>query len=265
MKYFSLYGIAILVIISCTPNPPAATEPAPENWIQLFNGKDLTGWDIKIRGHEMGDNFANTFQVVDGYLTANYDEYEDFAQTYGHIFYQTPYSHYRIRAEYRFIGEQAPGGEGWAVRNNGLMLHSQSAASMALNQNFPISIEVQLLGGNGTDDRPTANLCTPGTHVYMNDSLFTPHCVSSTSQTYHGDQWVTVEVEVYGDSLFRHIVEGDTVLEYTRPQVGGGVVNDYDEAMKNDGTPLKSGYIALQGESHPTQFRKIELLELTHE
>ena len=250
-----------MLLLACTNSPQKPAETA-ENWIPLFNGKDLSGWDIKIRRHALNDNYLNTFRVEEGVLKVSYDEYEDFGETFGHIFYNQPFSHYRLRVEYRFVGDQCPGGPGWATRNNGLMLHSQSAASMAINQDFPISIEVQLLGGNGTDERPTANLCTPGTHVFMNDSLFTPHCVNSSSKTYHGDQWVQIEIQVYGDSLFRHIVEGDTVLEYTRPQVGGGVANDYDPAIKVDGTPLTSGYIALQGESHPTEFRKIELLKL---
>jgi hypothetical protein len=261
MNRFLLFLSAYVLLFACGTPAEKPTETA-ENWIPLFNGKDLTGWDIKIRHHELNDNYLNTFRVEDGVLKASYDEYTAFDETFGHIFYQTPYSHYRLRVEYRFVGEQCPGGPGWAFRNNGLMLHSQSAASMARDQDFPISIEVQLLGGNGTDERSTANLCTPGTHVFMNDTLFTPHCVTSTSKTYPGDQWVQVEIQVYGDSLFRHIVEGDTVMEYTRPQVGGAVVNEYDPAAKIDGTPLTSGYIALQGESHPTEFRKIELLNL---
>jgi hypothetical protein len=96
----------------------------------------------------------------------------------------------------------------------------------------------------------------------MADTLFTPHCISSTSKTYNGDQWVHVELLVLGDSLIRHTVNGDTVLEYTKPQIGGGAVNNYDSAIKLDGTPLTEGFIALQSESHPIEFRKVELLEL---
>lgn len=258
MRYLLL--LLSLFFISCSPSNPH--DPDQEEWIDLFNGKDLSGWDIKIRGHELNDNFHQTFGVDSGRLIVNYDEYEAFDETFGHIFYETPFSYYRVRAEYRFVGEQAPGGPGWATRNNGLMLHSQSAASMGIEQDFPISIEVQLLGGLGKGPRTTANLCTPGTHVFMNDSLFTPHCTSSTSQTYEGDQWVTVEIEVLGDSMFTHYVEGEKVLTYTHPQIGGGVVGGFDENMKEDGKLLKEGYIALQGESHPTEFRKIELLDL---
>lgn len=236
--------------------------PDQPEWIQLFNGRDLSGWDVKIAGRDLGDNFANTFRAEDGLLQVRYDGYDAFDSRFGHIFFRQPFSYYIVAVEYRFVGAQAPGGPDWAVRNSGIMIHSQSARSMRKDQDFPISIEVQLLGGGGTGERPTANLCTPGTHVVMNGALFTTHCVNSRSKTFHGDQWVRVEVQVFGDSLIRHIVNGDTVLEYTKPQIGGAVVNHFDPAVKQDGKPLTAGYIALQSESHPIDFRKLALLNL---
>ena len=232
-----------------------------EQWIQLFNGKDLSGWDIKFSGHELNDNYKNTFRVEDGILKVCYDEWDRFNGEFGHIFYNKKFSHYRLRVEYRFVGEQVPGGPGWARRNNGIMIHSQSAQSMGLDQNFPVSIEVQLLGGLGEGERPTANLCTPGTHVVMDGELITRHCINSSSKTYDGDQWVTVEVVVHGDSIIHHIVEGDTVLTYGKPQVGGS--NVPENFPLPEGTLLKEGYIALQAETAPTEFRKIELLDLS--
>jgi hypothetical protein len=147
------------------------------------------------------------------------------------------------------VGEQCPGGPGWAFRNNGIMAHGQSPESMKKDQDFPDSIEVQMLGGNGTDKRSTGNLCTPGTHVVMDGKLITQHCISSSSKTYHGDQWVTIELEVHGNEIIRHIINGEVVLEYERPQL-------------DDGTLLSEGSISLQAESHPTEFRKVEILLL---
>ena len=233
-----------------------------EEWLQLFNGKDLNGWDIKINGYDLNDNYGNTFRVKDGHMTVGYEQYEDFGERFGHIFYQTPFSWYRVRVEYRFTGDQAPGGPGWAFRNSGIMIHGQSAESMVKDQNFPVSIEVQLLGGNGKDERPTANLCTPGTNVVMHDELLTRHCLNSDSKTYHGDQWVSVEVLVLGDSLIQHLVEGEPVLEYYQPQVGGGAVDHFKPEVKVDGTLLTGGSISLQSESHPVEFRKVEVLNL---
>lgn len=237
-------------------------DSAQREWIQLFNGENLEGWIPKIRGYETGENYGNTFRVEDGKLKVAYDQYDNFNQQYGHIFFHQPFSHYKLRVEYRFVGEQAPGGEDWALRNSGIMVHGQSPETMGKDQDFPISIEVQLLGGSGSGERTTANLCTPGTEVFMNDQLITDHCINSTSETYHGDQWVMVEVEVQGNDIIKHIVEGDTVLVYQKPRIGGGVVSGYQEEVKKDGTPLKEGYISLQSESHPVEFRKVELLNL---
>jgi hypothetical protein len=236
-----------------------------EHWIQLFNGKDLDNWQVKFKGQELGVNYKNTFRVENGILKVDYTNHQEFDGNFGHLFYNQEFSHYILRAEYRFVGEQVPNGPDWAVRNNGFMIHSQSAASMGLDQDFPISIEAQLLGGIGDGPRQTNNLCTPGTNVVLGDSLFTNHCISSTSKTYDGDQWVEVSIVVFGDSLIHHLVEGDTVLTYYKPQIGGGVVNGYDPAIKQDGQLLEKGFIAIQAESAPTEFRKIELLELKPE
>jgi hypothetical protein len=255
-KFISGYLLLFLFLSACNQ----ANEK--KEWIQLFNGKDLENWDVKISGHDLNDNFGNTFRVDSGKLTVRYDQYDSFRNQFGHIFYKKKFSHYLLAVEYRFVGNQVIGGADWATRNSGAMLHAQSAKSMMNEQDFPISIEAQFLGGLGTGERPTANLCTPGTNVYMGDTLFTPHCINSRSKTFDGDQWVRVELLVLGDSLIRHLVNGDTVLEYTKPQIGGGVVNNFDQEIKLDGTPLTEGYIALQSESHPVEFRKVELLEL---
>ncbi len=254
--------VTVAMLLAGTASAGAQAAPDRKDWVQLFNGRDLEGWDVKITGHDLNDNFGNTFRVENGLLKVRYDGYNTFDGRFGHIFYRESFSDYIVAVEYRFVGNQAPGGPGWALRNNGIMIHSQSARSMGKDQDFPISIEVQLLGGSGSGERPTANLCTPGTHVVMDGKLFTPHCVNSRSRTYHGEQWVRVEVLVLGDSLVRHIVNGDTVLEYSKPQIGGGAVNNFDPAVKRDGTPLTEGYIALQSESHPIDFRKVEILDL---
>ena len=238
----------------------------PKDWIQLFNGRDLKDWTIKFTHHEPGYNLRDTFRVEEGLLKVRYDKWENFNDEFGHIFYREPYSYYLLAAEYRFVGEQVKTTRtdlAWAIRNNGLMLHSPNPKTMLKDQDFPISIEVQLLGGLGNGKpRTTANLCTPGTNVVMNGALVTRHCINSTSKTYEGDQWVRVEVLVHGDELVRHMVDGTTVLEYTKPQIGGGNASPVDPAVKVDGTPLTGGYISLQAETAPVDFRKVELLNL---
>lgn len=229
---------------------------------QLFNGKDINDWTPKIRTFEAGENFANTFRVEDGLLKVRYDGYDKFNFRYGHLAYKTPYSYYVLRIEYRFVEEQAQGGESWAWRNSGVMLHGQDPKTMLTNQDFPISIEAQFLGGNGTTERTTSNLCTPGTHVVIANELYTTHCKNSTSKTYHGDQWVTAEFVVLGDSVIRHILDGEIVMEYSRPQYDGGNISFFDNKIIKNGDTIKDGYIYLQSESHPIDFRKVEIYDL---
>jgi hypothetical protein len=239
----------------------AQKKPA-KGWISLFNGKDLTGWDVKIKGHELNDNYGNTFRVEEGLLKVRYDQYTNFDERYGHLFFKQPFSAYLIMLEYRFSGDQVNGGPGWALRNSGIMLHGQTAASMGKDQDFPISLEEQLLGGNGTDPRSTGNLCTPGTNVVMNGKLIKDHCITSTSKTYHGEQWVRAGALVLGDSVIKHIIFSDTVIVYNKPQAGGGSVIHADSTLLVAGTPKKEGTISLQSESHPVDFRRVELFNL---
>ena len=248
--------LSAVVLLTCTSG-----QAADDGFVSLFNGKDLTGWKVKITGYDLGDNFGNTFRVEDGLLKVAYDQYEKFDGRFGHVFCDKPFSNYILRVEYRFVGEQVSGGPGWAFRNSGIMIHGQSPQSMRKDQSFPVSIEVQLMGGGGSGVRPTGNVCTPGTHVVMNGKLVTQHCNSSSSKTYHGDQWVTIEVEVHGGKVVKHIVEGKTVMEYTESQLDEKDA-DARKLIKDGEKILTGGSISLQAESHPVEFRKIEIRKL---
>lgn len=251
--------IVTILLCGCAGNTSSSGEA---RWISLFNGKNLDGWAPKITGYDVGENFGDTFRVQDGLLKVAYDRYEKFDNCFGHLFYKTPFSHYRIRLQYRFVGEQVPGGPGWALRNSGIMIHCQPPETMTKEQNFPVCIEVQLLGGDGTGQRSTGNLCTPGTHIVMQDRLVTQHCTNSSSKTYHGDQWVTAEVEVHGNGLIRHIINGETVIEYEKPQLDDSDADAQRLLKAGADKMLSQGYISLQSESHPVEFRQIELLPL---
>lgn len=241
----------------------AADQPvaASGGWIRMFNGKDLDGWTPKIRGCPLGENYKNTFRAENGVLRVSYDQYGKFDNRYGHLFYRHSFSNYIMRLEYRFTGDQCPDGAGWAFRNSGVMIHGQPPETMGLDQNFPVSIEVQLLGGNGKDPRPTGNLCTPGTLVVLNGKLFTPHCTESRSKTFHGDQWVSLEIEVHGAGSIIHKINGEPVLEYEQAQLDAGDA-DAKKLIKGADRLLRGGSISLQSESHPVEFRNIELLPL---
>ena len=244
---------------------PSLASAVDEDWIQLFNGRDLTGWTPKLTHHDLGDNFGDTFRVENGLLKVRYDRYPDGFQTqFGHLFYAKPYSYYRLRVEYRFVGEQCAGKPGaWANRNSGIMFHAQAPQTMTEEQDFPISIEAQFLGGlSDGKPRPTLSMCSPGTEIVYNGELYPKHCLESASKTYDGDQWVQIELIVIGGAHITHLVDGQKVLEYSLPQIGGGVVTNFDPKVKRDGELVSGGYIALQSESHPLDVRKIELLDL---
>jgi hypothetical protein len=257
-------SVGLLIVLLGGTLSHAQNDPNREDWIPLFNGRDLQNWIPKIRQHDAGVNFGDTFKVQDGVLRVGYSQYgAAFDNRFGHLFYKDPFSYYRLRIEYRFVGDQAPGAPAWATRNSGVMVHSQDPKTMPAAQDFPISIEVQFLGGlsNGTA-RTTGNMCSPGTHIVYGGKLETTHCINSTSETFNGDQWVTAEVIVLGGTKITHLINGKSVIEYSDPQIGGGSVSGHNPAVKQDGKHLTEGYISLQSESHPIEFRRVELLNL---
>jgi hypothetical protein len=252
--------IAVLLILISFAFYPAPTE----KWIPLFNGKNLRGWTAKIYHHETGDNYGNTFRAEEGMIKVRYDQYDQFNNRYGHLFYNKPYSYFKLRFDYRFTGIWRKDAPSYTEINSGVMYHSQSPTSILKEQDWPISVEFQLLGGlSDGKARPTGNMCSPGTDVVFNGRIDPRHCISSSSKTYYGDQWVHAELIVLGDSLVTHIINGDTVLRYSKPQIGGGVANGYDPAIKIDGKLLKQGYIGLQSEGQEIDFKNIELLDLS--
>ncbi|WP_149273535.1 3-keto-disaccharide hydrolase [Pareuzebyella sediminis] len=265
-KIFSGAHVAAFILVTAfllkACKQPSNDTSEKEEWITLFDGSNMNQWTPKFAGYKLGENYKNRFQVKDSLLSVRYAKKDTFKEDFGHLYYNKKFSYYRLKAVYRFVGDQQTNGPGWAFRNNGLMLHCQDPKTLGLDQDFPISLELQLLGGDGEHERTNANLCTPGTNVVLGDTLFTPHCINSTSKTYPGDQWVEVEALVLGDSLIQHILEDKVVMEYRNPTIGGGNVGGYQEAVYEEGKPVKEGYISIQAETHPIDFKSIELLNL---
>lgn len=270
---------SLLILLGCKEESKKANIASQtvevEDWVSILDSANAEHWEIKFSGYPLGHNYKNTFHMEDGVLSVSYDEYDTFDGEFGHIYYNTPYSYYKVKFQYRFIGDQVNNGPDWAIRNNGIMLHCQDPKSLGLDQDFPVSIEYQLLGGNGTDPRSTANLCTPGTIIDIDGNLVTDHCINSNSKTYAGDQWVTAEALVYGNEKIVHIVEGDTVMQYTNLRIGNGGskeellnywkdfgVNDPETWVDREGEAIGKGYISFQAESHPTEIRNVEVLDL---
>ena len=263
MQFRQLLVLATFFFLCVKTNPGRAQNVSKEDWVSLFNGKDISDWFVKIQHHETGDNYGNTFRVEDNILKVRYDQYDKFNERFGHLYYKNPFSYYHLVIEYRFTGEWRKDAPAYTILNSGVMFHSQDPRSMPNEQDWPNSVEMQFLGGlSAGKPRPTGNMCSPGTHIVYNGKLDTRHCIDSRSKTYDGDQWVRAELIVLGDSLITHIINGDTVLQYSQPQIGGPVVNRFDPAQKPDGKILKEGFIALQSEGQPIDFRKVELLNL---
>ncbi len=259
-NYLPLIIIAILIYTSCVTTKNEADN---KDWQTLFNGKDLKNWMVKIFHHEVGDNYGNTFRVEDGIMKVRYDQYDSFNNRYGHLYYDTPFSYYHFKVEYRFVGEWRKDAPSYTIKNSGVMFHSQDPRTMPKEQDWPISVEMQFLAGLGDGKpRPTGNMCSPGTDVIFKGQIDPRHCIESTSKTYEGEQWVRAELIVLGDSLITHIINGDTVLQYSKPQIGGGVANGFDPKIKQDGKLLSTGFIAMQSEGQPIDFRNIEILNL---
>ncbi|MGH9163057.1 MAG: 3-keto-disaccharide hydrolase [Vicinamibacteraceae bacterium] len=253
-------ALTLLLTLLILPQPDVADwrNAPPEDWHNLFNGRGLDGWVVKLAHHELGDNYADTFRVENGAIRVMYDKYDAFGERFGHLFYDEKLSHYVLALEYRFFGEQMKGGPDYARLNSGVMIHSQAPKTILKDQDWPISVEAQFLAGG----RTTMNVCTPGTEIFMDGAMVKEHCTDSTSKVYGDNEWVAVEVEVRGAELVRHMIGGQAVLSYERPTIGGGVAHGFDPAVRKDGTRLGEGYIGLQAESQPVEFRNIRLLNL---
>lgn len=262
-KNFLRSGLIIAVLLLTAAMPERKNDPAKEEWINLFNGRDIKDWIVKIHHHDVDVNFGNTFRAEDGIIKVRYDKYDNFNDQFGHLYYKQPFSYYRLFLEYRFVGKLQKGAPEYTLMNSGVMFHSQDPRTMLKEQDWPISVEMQFLGGLGDGKtRTTGNMCSPGTIVVYDGKLDPRHCINSASKTYDGDQWVTAELIVLGDSLVTHMINGDTVMQYTSPQIEDGVVHNYDPAIWKRGKLLSEGFVALQSEGQPIDFRNVKLLPL---
>ncbi len=262
--------LCFVLLLSCSEKKPKnqnevidsnVVKSVKGDWISLFNGKDLEGWIIKINGYPLGENFGNTFRVEDEILSIRYDAYgDDFSNRFGALYYNQKLSNYRLKVEYRFVGETAPGAPEWGYRDSGVQFHGQPPTTLKLDQQFPICLEYNLHGGNGTDERPNGEICANGMFIEIKGAKNTSYCTApKVSKTFHGDQWVTMEIDVQ-DGQITHFANGEEILSYEKPTYN--LDNEIVKTLNiNKDASVKGGYISLQSNSHPIDFRKIELLK----
>ena len=237
-------------------------------WRPLFDGKTLDGWTPKVAKHPAGENYRQTFVVDHGAIRVSYAGYEKLDGQFGHLFYKTPFKAYRLRLTYRFLTE---GGLAdtpvWARSNSGIMFASQSPESMTVDQSFPVSVEFQLLGKEGDAPRPTGAVCTPGITITIDGAKVKEHCTPpADSPTVPNGTWVQAELEVRPNGEVFQKVNGVVVHHYA------DVTLDPDDTVASGAKPyilahgaqrVTEGYIALQSEGHPIEFKDIEIQELT--
>jgi hypothetical protein len=261
MKIFVwIFLLAQVLCLSCSSSKNTGVKNQDQSWVTLFNGKNLEGWKPKIAGFAYGENFGNTFRVNQGILSTRYDAYGSFNERFGAIYYNKKFSNFRLKVEYRFVGELTPGAPEWGFRDGGINYLGQDPATIETNQKFPVCLEYNLLGGNGKDVRPTGDICAAGIFIQLDGKRNTVFCTPPVvKKTFEGDEWVTAEIEVRNGKI-AHFVNGEKILEFSDPRYDP--TNDIARKFILNGDDIvKDGFISLQSNSHPMDFRKIEIME----
>lgn len=261
MKLISmLVIIASLAVLSCNSKKISSGPKENQKWVNLFNGKDLNHWIPKIAGYKLGNNFGNTFRVENGILSTRYNAYDSFNNRFGALYFDKQFTNYRLRVEYRFTGNLTPGAPSWGCRDGGIQYHCQPPSTVGLDQPFPVCLEYNLLGGNGKDERPTGEICASGIYVEIDGKRNSSYCTPPfIKKTFAGDQWVTAEIEVRNGKI-THFVNGEQILQFENPTYDStnAIAKTF---IVNGNDVVKNGYISLQSNSHPMDFRKIEIME----
>jgi hypothetical protein len=257
---------AVLIMGGCALSAGETPSASESRWRPLFDGRTLEGWTPKIRGYELGENYRDTFTVRDGAIRVSYDSYQEFGSRFGHLFHEAPVSAFRLRLEYRFLGDGPADTPGWARYNSGVMIFSQDPGGIARDQGFPVSVEAQLLAADGSAPRTNGNVCTPGTDIVMDGSLTKQHCINSSVSARPADGgWLRFEIEVSPSGIVTQKVDGEVSIVYSSPQLDPKAdMADSLPLIRDAGGRLemKGGYISLQSEGAPIEFRNIEIMDL---
>ncbi len=241
----------------------AVSAPEPK-WQPIFDGKTLNGWTPKIAGRGVGEDPLRMFVVQDGAIRVSHANYTKFEGEFGHLFWKTPLSAFRLRFEYRLLGEPLPGIKTYQASNSGVMFHSQGPETMRRDQAFPVSLEMQLLAVPRPVQEPSGNLCTPGTTVVFEGKRDPRHCILSSSPLLPIGRWTRGLIEVLPNGQVTQYIDGRPVLRYSDAELDPAD-KDAQPLIAAAGGNLKlgRGFIALQSEGHEIEFRGLELQKLS--
>jgi hypothetical protein len=260
-----IWRVAVATVAVCLGACATAAGPSGPGWRSLFDGKTLDGWTPKIRGFPLGENYRDTFSAGNGVLKVSYDKYDKFGERFGHLFYKAPFRAYKLRLEYRFIGETPTDTPAWAIANNGVMIFSQDPKTMAVGDSFPVSVEAQILGLAAGQNRTNGNVCSPGTNIVMGGKLITEHCINSAVPAAPNGEWVKFEVDAFPSGEVVEWQNGVETIRFSDVQLDpdGRMANSKPVIAAAGGKlALDGGYICLQSEGAPIEFRHIEIMEL---
>ena len=255
MRSLSNWFVLLMFISSCARN---AQQKSTE-WSPIFNGIDLKGWHIKIAGQKMDVNHLNTFTVEDSIIKIRYDKYGDFKRQFGALYTDRAYKNYRLKLDFRFVGETCPGAPAWGYQDSGIQYHGQSAESMEQGQEFPVALEYNLHGGNGKEERPCGEICANGTLIDLDGKTVKGCQKPLVKKTILGGVWATAEIEVK-DGVIRQFINGEEIISFTNPRYDADHVKG-KTFIKNGKSELTKGHISLQSNSHPIDFRNIYIKE----
>ncbi|MEP6845811.1 MAG: DUF1080 domain-containing protein [Panacibacter sp.] len=231
-----------------------------ENWVSLFNGKNLDNWIPKIAGYKLGENFGNTFRMQDGILSTRYNAYDSFNNRFGALYYNKKFTNFRLKVEYRFVGETTPGAPSWGFKDGGIQYFCQPPETIGINQSFPVCLEYNLLGSDGETERGTGEICASGMYVEINGKRNASYCTPPlVKKAFDDDQWITAEIDVQNGRI-THFVNGEQILQFENPKYDSE--NELAKKFIVNGVEMvKDGYISLQSNSHPMDFKSIEIME----
>ena len=192
--------------------------PAQDQPIQLFNGKDLSGWTPVL--DQRGADPARTWSVADGLLKCT-------GKPAGYIKTDREFADYVLTLQWRWPAGTAGG-------NNGVLVHATTPRALGI---WPKSIEVQLFKGNAGD------LWVIGTELDVPDEATRKEGRRHKNLTDNSEklvgEWNRLEITCKGDTI-RVKVNDELVHKATNCSVTHGAI-----CLQSEGAPIEFRNIVL--------------------